>query len=261
MPELPDVQVFREYLDATALHRSVATTRVRDELLLEDVSRQALARRLKGRPLEESRRHGKHLFARAADVGWLRLHFGMTGSLEFRQNAGALPDHTALSLEFEDGSSLSYLNVRRFGEIGWADDVDGWIEERGLGPDALGLDLRTFRSILEGRRGTIKGALMDQSAIAGIGNVYGDEVLFQSGVHPRTPVAALDDDTVARIHGCVRPVLAQAIEARVESFPGSFLVPRREEGAPCPKCGGTIAKIEVVGRPTYVCPDHQIEPE
>lgn len=258
MPELPDVQVFREHLDATALHRTVATTRVRDESLLDGVSAAALARRLKGRELTETRRHGKHLFVRAGDDGWLRLHFGMTGELQFSEPGGE-PDHTALLLEFADGGRLAYVNVRRLGEIGWADDDDAFVAERNLGPDALadGFGPAAFREALAGKTGTVKGALMDQSSIAGVGNVYADETLFQAGIHPETPVDQLDDDALGDLHRTLVRVLERAIDARVEEFPDDFLVPRREEGAECPKCGGEIVRASVAGRPTYWCADHQ----
>jgi formamidopyrimidine-DNA glycosylase len=260
MPELPDVQVFKEYLDATALHERIDHVHIAARDVLDDVSASTLRRHLEGRSFDSTRRHGKNLFVDIErDDAWLRLHFGMTGNLKYYKDDDKEPDHTRLRADFSNGYHLAYRNTRKLGQIGLVKDVDEYIEERGLGPDALAsdFDLRAFREVLEGRRGTIKGALMNQSAIAGIGNVYADEILFHAGVHPEAKVNGLDDDSVAEIFYAMKKVLEKAIEARVENFPRNFLVPRREEGADCPRCDGQITKTRVSGRPTYFCPDHQ----
>ncbi|MDX1624214.1 MAG: DNA-formamidopyrimidine glycosylase family protein [Gemmatimonadota bacterium] len=258
MPELPDVEVFKEYLDATSLHQRIEVAHVLYEDLLRDVSASTVRRRLKGSELASSRRHGKHLFAEIGDDGWLRLHFGMTGELEYYED-GERPDHAALVLDFPDDNHLAFLNTRRFGEIGLVDDVDAFVEERGLGPDALsdGFDRDDFREALSGRSGTVKSALMNQSRMAGIGNVYADEALFHAGIHPKASPKDLGEETIGELYRTARRVMRRAIEARVEQFPDDFLIPRREEGAECPVCGGEIEKIEVSGRPTYFCGEHQ----
>src|SRR6266853_235892 len=93
MPELPDVETFKRYLDATSLHQRISGVDVRSAYVLKGVSARELARRLKGRRFESSRRHGKHLFVRANGDLWLRLHFGMTGSLEYFKNDERAPRH------------------------------------------------------------------------------------------------------------------------------------------------------------------------
>lgn len=258
MPELPDVQVFQEYLDATSLHQRIEVAHVLSEDLLRDVSASTVRRRLKGGELASSRRHGKHLFAEIEGDGWLRLHFGMTGELEYYGD-GERPDHTALLLDFPDEYHLAFVDTRRFGEIGLVDDVDDFVEERGLGPDVLADDfgLEEFRAALSGRSRTLKRALMNQDTMAGIGNVYADEILFHAGVHPETDPGDLDDESVEELYDTTKRVLRRAIEARVEKFPDDFLIPRREEGAGCPVCGGEIEKTEISGRPAYHCANHQ----
>lgn len=149
--------------------------------------------------------------------------------------------------------------MRKFGQIGLVDDVEAFVEAEGLGPDAQELDLDGFRERLAGRRGTIKGTLMNQQVIAGLGNEYTDEILFQAGLHPRTPVEALDDEALERVYEIMREVIEKAVEARIDPdrMPDSFLLPHREEGTACPRCGRPLEKIEVVGRPTYLCPHEQ----
>lgn len=257
MPELPDVQVFKEYLEATALHQKVEDVEVDADRVLQGVSARALARRLKGRELSSTRRHGKHLFADVSGEGWLRLHFGMTGELKYFKDADGAPEHTRLRLDFPDDYHLAYANVRRFGEIGWVDDVDEFIDENDLGPDALDLDLDRFREALEGRRGTVKSALMNQAVLAGIGNIYADEILFHAGVHPEAKVDRLENGTLGEIHGSMRKVLEAAIAARVQDFPRGFMLPHRDEDGKCPRCGGRLKKAKVSGRATYYCPTDQ----
>lgn len=261
MPELPDVQVHKEYVDATSLHQPISGVHFDAADLRETVDPSALERRLRGRSFRSTRRHGKHLFLRVDDVGWLRLHFGMTGDLAYFRD-DAPPEHTKLLLDFRDDCHLAYISVRKFGEIGWVDDVDAFLREKGLGPDAMELEPEEFRDRISGRRGSIKGALMNQQVLAGLGNEYTDETLFRAGLHPGTPVAALDEADLARLYRAMREVIEKAVAARVdpERMPDSFLLPRREERAPCPRCGRPLEKTRVVGRPTYLCPHDQRKP-
>lgn len=258
MPELPDLQVFKEYVDATSLHQPILGVHAEAAGLRESVSAGTLRRRLEGRSLRSTRRHGKHLFVEVEEDGWLRLHFGMTGRLVHFRGDGA-PDHTKLLLDFPDDYHLAYVNVRKFGEIGFVDDPDAFVEEQDLGPDALDLDAAAFRERLSGRRGMIKTTLMNQRVLAGLGNEYTDEILLRAGLHPETRVPDLSEDELGRIHPSMREVVAAAVEARVkpERMPEDFLVGRRAAGEPCPRCGEPLEKIEVGGRPTYVCPREQ----
>jgi formamidopyrimidine-DNA glycosylase len=261
MPELPDVHGFKTYLDATALHQRIAHTSIRDERFLRGASRQTISRRLKGRALEETGRHGKFLFARAGDAGWLVLHFGMTGELAYYEDESDEPEYAKLVLDFNGGRRLAYINKRRLGRIDFTDAPAAFVEKQELGPDAMSgeLDRTAFAERLAGRTGMIKPALMNQETIAGIGNVYSDEVLFQARMHPKTPVNELDDDAVGRLYRVMRRVLRVACEKRaeVDELPRGWLLPVRAEGEPCPKCGGTLKKITVSGRSGIYCPECQ----
>lgn len=259
MPELPDVEVLRQYADTHALHRRIDDVMLREQLV-EDTSPQTIRDHLRGSELTEARRHGKHLFLRSSDDGWLRLHFGMTGTLAFYSD-GEAPTHTELRLDFDDGSHLAYVNQRKFGAISWIDDVAAFVQENELGPDPLDGDVgwSTFLERVGSRGGTIKGTLMNQEVLAGLGNVYVDEILFQSGIDPRSDTQALDEDHLEALHRTMHEVINEAIsdEADVEEMPPGWLVSNREPGSACPRCDGTIQRTEVSGRSTYFCPDHQ----
>ena len=145
MPELPDVEMFKRYLDATSLHQRIDDIGGRNAYVLKDTSPRELARELKGRHFESSRRHGKHLFVRADDEILLRLHFGMTGSLQYLKKSEQVPRHTRVLFVFAKGHSLAFDDQRQFGQIGLVKDVDEFLKKSPLGPDALEIDLEEFR--------------------------------------------------------------------------------------------------------------------
>ena len=258
MPELPDVQVMKQYLDATSLHHQIEAVEVHSQQMLEGVDARQLEDKLQGRTFEGTRRYGKYLFVELDDGDWLMLHFGMTGDLQYYKDADKEPEYAQILFHFANSYHLAYIMPRKLGEVRVVDDPENLIEEKDLGPDVLAddFDFKTFRQILEGRRGMIKSRLMDQHIMAGIGNAYSDEILFQAGVHPRTPVNELDSDALKRIFDCLKEVLRVAIEhgAEPKQFPNDYLTQYRHTDHDCPKCGGPIERIEVAGRAGYFCP-------
>src|SRR5438128_1386413 len=196
MPELPDVETFKRYLDTTSLHQRISAVDVRSAYVLKGVSAHELARRLKERSFESSRRHGKHLFVRADRDLWLRLHFGMTGSLEYFKHEEDAPRHTRVLFVLANTYCLAFEDQRKFGEVGLVADVDEYLGKRGLGPDALDISLSQFRELLRTHRGAVKTILLNQKLIAGIGNIYADEILFHARIHPATEIGRLGEKTV-----------------------------------------------------------------
>lgn len=264
MPELPDVESFKGYIDATSLHQRIEKVEVDRDDILGDVSKRSLQQRLKGRALESARRHGKYLFARLSDDGWLVLHFGMTGYPDYSETEDP-PEHTRVLLNFEGGGHLAYVCMRMLGRVDWTENADQFIEQHELGIDAQSedLDFDRFRKLLEGKRGSIKSALMDQETIAGLGNVYTDEILFQSKIHPKASVNDLGQSQIKAIFKQMGRVLKAAIGAQVnpDKMPKSFLVPLRgESDAECPRCNEPLQTIKVSGRTTYFCPNCQPSP-
>jgi formamidopyrimidine-DNA glycosylase len=153
MPELPDVEVFKQYADSTSLHQKIGSVEVRNEKILGDVTARKLQGALKGRTLESTRRHGKQLFVELDDDSWLLLHFGMTGSLEYFEDVGRDPPHDRFLISFENGYHLALNDARMFGKVDLVEDPDRFIREQKLGPDPLELDADTFRERFGGRKG------------------------------------------------------------------------------------------------------------
>jgi formamidopyrimidine-DNA glycosylase len=262
MPELPEVENYRRYLNDHALRQRIAEVRVSERRVLRNTTPEKLARGLAHHELTQTRRHGKHLLvALDGDEGWLALHFGMTGRLAYFDDPRADPDNDRVRLDFENGSHLAYVDARMLGSVELAADIDAFIEHRNLGPDALSddLDEAAFDELLATRRGGIKSALMDQSLIAGIGNLYADEILFQAKLHPLARTQDLSPAERKRIHTKMREILQTAINSGAGSkgfykrLPKSFLIPHRAAGATCPRCGGTVEMITAAGRSTYFC--------
>jgi formamidopyrimidine-DNA glycosylase len=256
VPELPDLEVFKRYVDSTSLHQNIETIEVKDGRVLGGASAGELKRGLQGNKFESTRRHGKHLFVELDDGPWLLLHFGMTGGLKYYKDVAEEPTHARVLISFRNGYHLAFDDQRLFGKVDLIEDPDDFIQDHKLGLDPLDLDLPAFGKRLEGRRGGIKATLMNQQVFAGIGNIYSDEILFQVRLHPRTSVGLLDEDALHNLHAQTQRVLHAAIErgATSQGLPDSFLLAHRREGADCPRGNGKIQKTKAAGRTAYYCP-------
>ena len=267
MPELPDVELFKRHLDATCRGRTIGRVSVTDARILAGLSASEMAHHLQNTRIANSLRHGKHLLVDVGPPGWLTMHFGMNGSLRHFEDGEDDPPYDRLRLDFADGHHLAYINPRLFGGVGLVRDPAQFIAAEGLGPDALDphFDLAALERALSGRKRDVKPLLMDQAVVAGIGNIYSDEILFQARIHPRTSCYRLDAGTRERLFRQVKEVLQTAIargagaEQLVERLPDNFLIPHRKKGGRCPRCGGEIATAKFSGRTAHFCPRCQPE--
>jgi formamidopyrimidine-DNA glycosylase len=269
MPELPDVETMRRYLQSTSLHQTIEDVEVHaagvvaSEQGSEAIAVEALKERISGRSFASTRRHGKWMFVALDDDSddFLVLHFGMTGGLKYFKDIKDEPQYDRVLFRFANGYQLAYLSQRKLGEVEVIDDVEQFINGKGLGPDALDpdFDLAAFKETVKGRRAMVKSILMDQGTIAGIGNVYSDDILFQAGIHPRTNINKLDEQELEELFHTMKDVLQKAIEyqAEPEQFPESFIGPHRHPGGKCPICGAELERVQVGGRHAYYCPNRQ----
>jgi len=265
MPELPEVETFKRYLDSTSLHQRITGVEVGDAYVLKGVSTRKLALRLKGRRFENSLRHGKHLFVRSNSELWLRLHFGMTGSIHYFKCREQAPKpasaeasagrHARVLFVFANTHCLAFADQRKFGEVGLIEDVNEFLKKRALGSDALDISLPQFKEIFGKHRGAVKTILLNQKLVAGIGNIYADEILFRTRVHPGTQIAALSGKTVTKLFRATRYILKTAIEANadVALMPKSWLLPHRGKGGKCPRCGRELKSATIGGRTAWFC--------
>ncbi|MFP4529073.1 MAG: Fpg/Nei family DNA glycosylase [Candidatus Kapaibacterium sp.] len=251
MPELPDLEVYKKYIDSTALHKKIDEVEITEDRVVEP-DNDKLKTELKDKKFSETHRHGKYLFLDYGS-GWLMMHFGMSGNVKYFKNDEERDEHQRVLFHLENGYSLAYVSQRMLGKIDLSESPDKYCSDNNIGPDAYRLSESDFVEKIKSKRGMIKTALMDQSLISGIGNIYSDEILFHARIHPETKISDLSDDDVRHIYEKMQKVFDEAIAGNVRKFPDNFLIPRREEGTSCPKCGGEVEKLEVGGRSTYIC--------
>ncbi|PYI70071.1 MAG: formamidopyrimidine-DNA glycosylase [Verrucomicrobia bacterium] len=237
------------------MHQRIISVDVRDAYVLKGVTAPELARRLKGRRFESSCRHGKHLFVRADRELWLQLHFGMTGSLDYFKYDEVAPKTARVIFRFADNCRLAFDDQRKFGEIELIEDVGEFLQTRGLGPDALGIGLSQFKAIVGKHRGAVKAILLNQRLIAGIGNLYADEILFHARMHPATEAARLSDKDLRRLFRATRYVLDKAIALKTDfnRLPKSWLLTHRGKRGRCPRCGRALKSAIIGGRTAWFC--------
>lgn len=277
MPELPEVESIRRGIDRGVLGFRVAHVDVRRHDILEGTSaagRSAAESLLLNDVIDRTERKGKQLAIISRRNAVVRVHLGMSGSLMVI-DAPAAPwgTHTHIVWTLIQKACTRYLvfrDPRRFGSVrtmsGLAELRDAW---NSLGPDALTISARVLRNALGERRTSIKAALLNQSLVAGVGNIYADESLFRSGIDPRRACAELSSGDIRDLAGAIRRVLREAVRRGGSSIrdyrdargaAGSFQEFHQvygRPGQPCLTCGRALAVICLAQRATVFCPTCQ----
>jgi formamidopyrimidine-DNA glycosylase len=274
VPELPEVEVTRRHLAPVLEGSRVASVMVLRERMLRRQPRvRDFADRLTGRRVEALDRHGKLLLARLdGDLIWL-LHLGMSGRLAVASGREEHP-HTRLTVRLRDGREVRFVDPRTFGFTVVLTPAElaagGWLPR---GPDALEElpSAPDLASRLAGRRAPIKALLLDQHLLAGLGNIYADEVLHRAGVRPDRTAGSLDPGEVAALRDAVGPVLREGLQHGGTSLDdlayllpdgraGGYLALLRaygRTGEPCPRCGTPIVRTVLRNRSAHYCPGCQ----
>lgn len=253
MPELPDVEGFRRELAHTLPGRRIRHVTVSDPGILRNTSAAALRRRLIGRRFRIPRRHGKWLILPTEGPALL-VHSGMTGHPYYTAEGAEPEKYERLVVALDDGE-LRYADLRKLRGVWLADDEDDIVDVMGVqGPDAMGMDLSVFRKALSGRRRILKSTLMDQSTIAGLGNLLADEICWRARIRPTRTVAGLDDDEVKHLHTAMTQVLRTAVRHdRVPALAWWLTGVRDEPDPSCPRCGTRLKRARVAGRTSFWC--------
>jgi formamidopyrimidine-DNA glycosylase len=258
MPELPEVENFRKRIDPIAFERTIQQIKIYDDYILK-MPQEEFESGLIGKTFSSSKRRGKYLFLKI-DTNHLLLHFAMSGNIKFYNSREKEPEYSKIILQFEDNHFLSIISVRKFGRVEIIDDLETFIKESKLGPDALKIELDIFKKIMENkRRSYAKTALMDQSAISGIGNLYSDETLFQAHIHPKTKIYDLDEEKIERTYSKMQEILKTVIEC-IENdieYPHEYIIPHRDKDDKCPVCGSLIKRLKISSRHAFFCPKCQ----
>lgn len=259
MPELPEVETFKRYLDKTSLNQTIKGVKILDNRVL-NVDEPYLRKTVINKKFESSTRHGKYLLVNLKPK-YLVLHFGMTGDLEYYNKKEEQPKYSKVIFQFVNGFNLAYISMRMFGRLYIADSVGEFINERKLGPDAYEMSYEDFKKAVGRRTAIMKNLLLNQSFVAGIGNIYSDEILFKSKLNPKTKIESLDETRTVELFNNIKQVLEFGIakEGDLSTYPDSYLIPHRKKEENCPACGNKLERFELSGRHGFYCPSCQKE--
>ena len=261
MPELPEVERYRQLAEAGALGRRITSVHAPDGWYLKrGTTAEELAATLVDRRFVAARRRGKLMLLDTDDGNVLGLRFGMSGRLLVNGvpgvdqllygRAAADPRFERFGVVFDGGGSMVMSDPRRLGGV----ELDP--DEARLGPDAVGLSLSELRRALAGGETALKARLMDQKHVAGVGNLIADEILWRAGLSPVRAAGQLGPAELRRLHKHLTSGLGDLI-ARGGSHTGD-LMPERRAGGLCPRDGTPLVRSTVGGRTTWWCPKHQV---
>ncbi|WP_030934256.1 Fpg/Nei family DNA glycosylase [Streptomyces sp. NRRL B-24720] len=254
MPELPDVEGFREILASCAQGKRINRVDVHDTGVLHGVSAGRLSRDLEGHRFTAPERHGKWLLART-DGPTVLLHFGMTGELVFCPEADPPDPHDRVVFTL-GRNQLRYRDQRKLQGLWFAEDADTDVARilEGQGIDAMTVKWAQFDKLLSRRRSRIKSALTNQSVLAGLGNLLADEILWRARLHPERRADRLTDRERHRLYTEMRRALRSSVRAGRVPTRKSWLTGCRDDADPtCPRCEGPLSRTRVGGRGTVWC--------
>lgn len=268
MPELPEVETIRTELLPYVIGREITGVDLFWERIVRQPSVEEFRSRIVGQKITGLSRRGKYLFFHLSGGEMLVMHMKMTGSLLVDPSDSRF---TRAIFHLDNGVALHFWDPRKFGVM-WLDKDESDVEGK-LGPEPLedGFTLGVLAELIGNRTAPIKPVILDQSVIAGIGNMYADEALFDAKIHPMRAAGSLSRDEIGRLHGSIKRVLRKALEEKGASI-RNYIRPDGRPGTAhdefnvahgvgknCPRCGTPIRRIVVRNRGTYFCPECQRE--
>ncbi len=288
MPELPEVETTARWLRKKIVGKVFADVWTDSaKLVKKPESFEKFKKEIKGRKIERIRRRGKNLLFDLSGKKTLLIHLKMTGHMllgEWRRKnktweppPGPLAEKTNLYIHllftFRDGQMMALSDLRRFAkaELWDAEKLENSQTMKSLGPEPLNgnFSFEKFKKALEGKKGEIKKVLMNQEIIAGIGNIYSDEILWRARVHPAKKTFKLSEKELKAVYKDIKKVLKKAVQLKGESF-SDYRLPSgrkgfyhkevkvyRRTGEKCPECGGKIERKKIGGRSAHFCPKCQ----
>lgn len=273
MPELPEVETIVQGLSKVIIGKEIMEIIIREEKIIAYPSSSDFRKQLINKKIIGIRRRGKYILIMIEDELTLVIHLRMTGKLFIKPSDLTFDKHSHIIFRLDNAIDLRFNNVRKFGRMYLVDD-NSWERAGGLdklGPEPLDDDftLGDFHKMLRKRKSNIKGLLLNQSFLAGLGNIYVDEALFRAGILPFRRTDTLKNREIERLYKGIRNVLKMGIKYGGTSFrdyrnargeKGSFqekLLVYQREGKECPVCGEEIVKEKVAGRGTHFCPHCQ----
>jgi formamidopyrimidine-DNA glycosylase len=265
MPELPEIETIARGLQEAVAGKTISSVSVFLRKMAVAPPGVAFEEALAGERIMDVRRRGKYAILRLKSGRKLVVSLRMTGRLVVQEHSDSPYPYTYVVLSFTDGTRLSFADVRQFGRMRLVEPDETW--DAALGTEPLSRDFTPehFIGMLSGRTTPIKAFLLDQRRVAGVGNIYACEALWQAGIRPGKPAKALTKPAIRRLHHALVDVLQRAIDMRGSSvddyvdsdgLKGGFqnvLSVYGRDGDACPRCGGEIVRTVIAQRGTWWC--------
>ncbi len=263
MPELPEVETIKNELLPYVVGRTITGITLHWERIVRQPSVNDFALKIIGQTITGLSRRGKYLFFHLSGGEVLVMHMKMTGSLLIDPSDDRF---TRAEIYLDNGTAIHFWDPRKFGVM-WLDKDESGVSAK-LGPEPLNNDFtpEVLTRLLHGRNAPVKPVILDQAIIAGIGNMYADEALFDAKIHPLKPAGSLTEDEIQRLYTSIIKVLMKALTSKGASV-RNYIRPDGQPGTAhdefnvahgmgktCPNCGTPIERIVVRGRGTYICP-------
>lgn len=267
MPELPEVETIRRELIPIFVGEVVVKVIARKARIFQNTTAGEFSRLLTGKKIVDIRRHGKFCIFDCQGI-YSVFHLGMTGIFLKNKSHAIYPQHIHIQLFFSSGKELHFQDVRKFSKV-WLYDEPPTFSDLGIDPTTRKFTLNNLKRLLNLKQMNIKFFLMDQRIIAGIGNIYANEILFEAGISPLRKSNSLSDQEISRLYSSIRSVLNKAIMkfgttysayrtvAGQQGTNQNFLKVYQRSEQPCTRCGTAITKIVLGSRSTFYCPNCQ----
>lgn len=263
MPELPSVEYFKRQLEQTSLNKIIIDVSSSEKSLIKKTTFDNLKKVVIGRKFINCDRRGKFLITKLSNTDYkIVFHFGMTGDLAYvERNENNEVKHSRLIFIFENRDKLHWLNPRKIGRVFLVKNVFEIDTIKSMGPDSLELFEEDFLQLLnKSEQKNVKAFLMDQHNIAGIGNIYSDEILFRARINPHLKINKLNKKDRRLIFKYMKSVLREAIKIKLSEnkLPASWLIAHRNRDMKCPDNGNhKLLREKIGGRSAIYCPIHQ----
>ncbi len=261
MPELPDLEVFKENLIPLVGNKKIIDVKVIKKKVIGGISEKEFSKRLINQRIESISRRAKHLIFKLSSGDELILHLMLHGELYHPKSQEPLHPFTCAIFRMEDGYDLRFQDKTQWMKLSFD---RGMLEGLGLEPLSDDFTFQRFNEILRRNRGMVKPLLMDQEQIAGIGHAYADEILFDAGIMPDRKVQNLDKEEIGKLYNSIKSVLRDSINKVRDGLKGGitgefrdFVMVRGREGETCYKCKRIIKSKRVGGQKAYYCPECQ----
>lgn len=271
MPELPEVQTVVDNLNALGIAKCTITkASVHWPKTISGMTPAEFRRKIKGLTISEFTRRGKYIVVRLSRGWTLLIHLRMTGRLNWAAKGARRNKHEHVTLQLDQANELRFHDTRKFGRLFLTQTAQTILGKIGPEPLKRGFTRQQFSSMLHGKKRQMKPLLLDQSFIAGLGNIYVDEALWEARIHPQRISSSLNEKEIATLHKAIRLVLKRGLKNMGTSLgtgKGNFysvagrrgrnadeLKVFRRTGEACPRCKAAIERLTVAQRSSHICP-------